>query len=49
MEIGDDTLVEMNPEWIKLISQIKTRSKSRKAKEESGNIGGVMNGGINKK
>lgn len=47
--LSGDPLVETNPKWIKLVSQIQTRSKSKKAKDEAGNSSGIINGGISKK
>lgn len=47
--LSGDSLVETNPEWINLMSQIQTRSKAKKAKEIDGNPGSVLHGGISKK
>lgn len=47
--ISEEPLVETNHEWVRLMSQYQTRSKSKRAKEGGGNPGGVMNGGITKR
>lgn len=47
--VSGEPLVETNPEWTKLVSQFKAKSKPKKAKEDWGSPGGVMNGGISKR
>lgn len=45
----EEPLVETNPEWVKLVSQFQTRSKSKKNKEDGYSLGDIISGGITKK